>query len=131
METTIYLPYGAQGEGFKVSDLVKYLNDNFRDYIIQGQVNCTLANHPKPKSLDFWIRTNYTSKKDTKQATNDVIQEIIETGLFKIGKFPCPDSGRSCKGIKLVKVILNLIQQHKPVGIKVNVVVTKFVGEYA
>jgi hypothetical protein len=103
MEHFIALPHGAPGEGFKISDLVTYLRKTHKDYIIQGQVNCCLADHPKPNSLDVWIRKNHTSRRDTKQATNDLLNEIIETGLFTEGKFNCPDSGRKCKGIKYVK----------------------------
>ena len=98
----ITLPHGAKGEGFKVSDLIEHIKKSHRDYIIQGGRNIILADHPKPNSLDVWLRTNCTRRKDTKQATNGVIKSIIETGLFVEGKFDCPDSGRRCKGIQLV-----------------------------
>jgi hypothetical protein len=103
MEHFIALPHGAPGEGFKISDLVSYLRKTHKDWIIQGQTNCSLADHHKPNSLDVWIRNNHTTRKNTKQASNDLLHEIIETGLFEEGNFTCPDSGRRCKGIKLVK----------------------------
>ncbi len=103
MDRFIELPYGAPGEGFMISYLVTYLQESRKDYIIQGQVNCSLADHPKPNSLDVWFRKHFTSRQDTKQATNDLLQEIIKTGLFKEGVFTCPDSGRKCKGIKLTR----------------------------
>lgn len=103
MDRFIELPYGAPGEGFMVSYLVTYLQESRKDYIIQGQANCCLADHPKPNSLDVWFRRHFTSRQDTKQATNDLLHEIIKTGLFKEGLFTCPDSGRKCKGIKLTR----------------------------
>lgn len=102
MEHLIKLPHGASGEGFKIINLVSHVKGSNRDYIIQGQVNCGLADHPKPSSLDVWLRKNYTDRKNTKQATNDIIKQIIETGLFTEGRFSCPNSGRECKGIQLV-----------------------------
>ena len=103
MERFIELPYGAPGEGFSIDYLVTYLQAANKEYIIQGQRNCCLEGHPKPNSLDVWLRRNFTSRQDTKQATNDVLHEIVSTGLFREGMFTCPDSGRKCKGIKLVK----------------------------
>jgi hypothetical protein len=101
MDHFIALPYGAQGEGFKVNDLVNHIKKSHGDYIIQGQVNCVLANHPKPNSLDVWMRKHHTSKKNTKQATNEIVQELLSSGEFEQGKFACPDSGRLCKGLRL------------------------------
>jgi len=103
MAYQINLPHGASGEGFKISDLVEHIKRSHMDYIIQGQVNCNLSDHPKPSSLDVWIRENHTARKDTKQATNDLLQDILETGMFEEGKFQCPDSGRKCKGLALKK----------------------------
>jgi hypothetical protein len=59
--------------------------------------------HPKPRSLDCWLRENYASHPDTKQAVNEVIDDLVGTGDFVEGKFMCPDSGHKCKGIKLVE----------------------------
>ena len=103
MERFIELPHGAPGDGFMVSYLVTYLQEARKDYIIQGQFNCCLKDHPKPNSLDVWLRRNFTSRQDSKQATNDLLSEIIQTGLFEEGKFTCPDSGRQCKGIRLLE----------------------------
>jgi hypothetical protein len=87
---------------FDPSELFQHIKSSFRDYIIQGQQECVLAEHTKPHSLDYWLRTNYARTPDTKQATNDVIDQLVETGLFEIDrKLHCPDSGRLCKGIKL------------------------------
>lgn len=101
MEHFIELPYGAPGEGFSVGYLITYLQVSNKDFIIQGQRACNLDDHPKPNSLDVWLRRNFTSRQDKKQATNELMNEIIKTGLFEEGWFTCPDSGRKCKGIRL------------------------------
>lgn len=103
MEHFIELPYGAPGEGFSVSYLITYLQASNQDFIIQGQRTCPLVDHPKPHSLDVWLRRNFTSRQDRKQATNELVQEITKTGLFEEGWFTCPDSGRKCKGIRLAR----------------------------
>ena len=42
------------------------------------------------------------NKMDTKQADNDVVAQLVETGLFREGKFKCPDSGKMVKGIEVI-----------------------------
>jgi hypothetical protein len=101
METFIELPHGGPGAGFYVSELLNHIRRTGRGYIIQGQQNCTLENHTKPCSLDVWLRRGYTSRKDTKQATNEVIRALVATGKVELGHFSCPDSGRQCKGLRL------------------------------
>ena len=73
-----------------------------RMYIIQAQQNVALADHTKPNSLDVWLRKNYAENSDTKQATNSVIEQLVETRMFREGRFKCPDSGRLSKGIEIV-----------------------------
>ena len=99
----IDLPYGGHGAQFNEHDLVDYIRASTpaRDYIIQGQNDCTLAQHPKPHSLDCWLR-QLSRFPDTKQAVNSVIDDLVTTGLFLVvRKLRCPDSGRYCKGIRL------------------------------
>ncbi|MBI3694486.1 MAG: hypothetical protein HY238_06565 [Acidobacteria bacterium] len=100
--TRIMLPYGGAKGHFEANELVRYLIESGRNYIIQGQVNCRLAAHPKPGSLDVWLRRNFADNPDTKQAVNQVVQQLVSTGLFEEGRFLCPDSGQPCKGIRLV-----------------------------
>jgi len=102
MDTFIGLPDGEKGDGFYVSQLIAHIRSTGRDYIIQGQQKCIRKRHTKPHSLDMWLRKGFTNRQDTKQADNQVIQALVLTGLFTEGKFICPDSDRSCKGIKLV-----------------------------
>jgi hypothetical protein len=100
----IKLPYGGPGAKFDEQELVEHLKAHFRDYIIQGQQNCSLLNHTKPKSLDYWLRINHAKEPDTKQAVNEVIDQLVATGLFETAKsLPCPDS---VKGHKFYQINL-------------------------
>lgn len=88
--------YGAV---FNEYDLIKYIKKSGRNYIIQGQTACSKADHPKPKSLDYWLR-QFASNEDTKQADNSAMEQLVATGLFKESRnLVCPDSGRRCKGL--------------------------------
>jgi len=103
IDTFIELPHGGAGAGFHVSELVSHVRSTGRDYIIQGQQKCTLANHTKPQSLDVWLRRRFPSRQDIKQADNDVVDALVATGLFQVIKgLRCPDSGRRVKGLLLV-----------------------------
>lgn len=99
---SINLPYG--NNTFDSNDLKGYIRGKGRNYIIQGQKACRRLNHPKPNSLDCWLRDNYANNPDTKQAVNEVIKALVETGEFEEGEFTCPDSGKNCKGIKIVEM---------------------------
>ena len=101
--TSIELPHGGSAARLYVDDLIQHLRESGRDYIIQGQTSCSLANHPKPNSLDVWLRKKCTSRSDTKQAVKDVVDQLIATRLFKVEKLRCPDSGTFCKGIRLLQ----------------------------
>lgn len=99
----IRLPYGGPGATFDVGTLIQHVRESGRSYIIQGQANCRFSAHRKPRSLDFWLRKNYAKSGDIKQAVNDVMRQLVSSGLFEEGEFPCPDSGRLCKGIRLIR----------------------------
>lgn len=96
----IILPHGYSE--FDSDDLKAHIKSTGRTYIIQGQKACNRNEHPKPKSLDCWLRDNYAHNPNTKQAVNEVIAALVNTGDFEEGKFDCPDSGEKCKGIKLI-----------------------------
>jgi hypothetical protein len=97
----IYLPYG--NNSFDSNDLKEYIRRTGRSYIIQGQKACRRIDHPKPNSLDCWLRDNYAQYPDTKQAVNEVIEALVNTGDFVEGKFYCLDSGRRCKGVRIIE----------------------------
>ena len=87
---------------FQEMDLVNYVKSSGRNYIIQGQTACSKKNHPKPNSLDYWLR-QFGKNPNTKQADNDLIKKLVATGLFRESKhLTCPDSGNHCKGLILV-----------------------------
>lgn len=96
----ISLPYGGS---FNERDLVAHIRASGRTYIIQGQQTCSFANHDKPQSLDYWLRHRFASNRDTKQAENSVVADLVATGLFVVvRRLRCPDKGTYCKGIRLV-----------------------------
>jgi len=96
-----------KGKFFTTDELKDHIRQSGRDYIIQGQENCGRddPDHSSPNSLDFWLRDNYADYPDRKQATNEVITALVETGEFKEGKFRCPDREKITmrKGVQIVK----------------------------
>ena len=95
----IHLPYG--NSSFDSNLLIEHIRNSGRDFIIQGHTACSFKDHPKKDSLDYWLRKNFTKNKDTMQAVNDVIEQLVKTGGFEAGRFVCPKSGRKCKGLKV------------------------------
>ncbi len=88
--------------GFLVRELIDYMERSGRSYIVTGEVDCALADHPKPSSLDYWLREQFAKNKETKQATHEVIAQLMATGLFEqLEDLRCPDSGQKSKGIRL------------------------------
>lgn len=90
---------------FHVASLLHHLISVQRDFIVQGQQHVALANHTKPNSLDHWLRQNVATNTDTAQATNAVLAQLCNTGLFVIDtQLTCPDSGNACRGLRVVNV---------------------------
>ena len=77
----IQLPFG--NNVFNSDELKEYIRKTGRNYIIQGQVACRRELHPKPSSLDCWLRDNYAQYPDKKQAVNEIIRSQIDTGEFE------------------------------------------------
>jgi hypothetical protein len=96
----IVLPYG--NNTLDSDELINHISTTGRNYIIQGQVQCSREFHPKPNSLDCWLRDNYSQNPDTKQAVNEVVLALVNTDEFEEGGFICPDSGKRCKGVRIV-----------------------------
>jgi hypothetical protein len=101
MDTWIKLPYGGRGAGFQVQDLVAHIKASGRDYIIEGAQQVKLAEHTKPHSLDYWLRTHATERSDTKQMVRQVVDALVDTGLFREVRRRCPDSNVVCKALEL------------------------------
>jgi hypothetical protein len=96
----IRLPYG--NNTFDSNVLTEHIISKGRNYIIQGKINCTRANHNKQNRLDCWLRDNYAENADIRQAVNEVIRNLVKTNKFMEDRFICPDSGRICKGIRII-----------------------------
>jgi len=92
--------YGAV---FEETDLINYIRQSGRNYIIQGQTACVKRDHPKPGSLDYWLR-QFGKHPDTKQADNNLMAALVATGLFtESNNLICPDSSNPCKGLVIVE----------------------------
>ena len=102
MNTFISLPFGGTGAGFDTDDLIEHIKSSGRNYIIQGHETVGFNELRKKQGLDAWLRTNYTNRKDTMQAVTGVITKLEETGLFRKGKFICPESGFRAQGIEFI-----------------------------
>lgn len=104
MTNMITLPHDADRQ-FDVRLLVGFMQLTGMKHIIQGQQQVILAEHTKPNSLDYFVRSHFATSKDTAQAVNDVMQQLLQTGYFSEDEaLMCPDSGRPCKGLVLVGV---------------------------
>lgn len=98
----ISLPFGSAGDSFDVEELIRFLENSGRNYIIVGGANVPFSKHSKPNSLDYWIRKNHTQRSDTRQAVAEVVNALVASGRFEQrDDLVCPDSGRRCHGIIL------------------------------
>ncbi len=96
----IILPY-ANNAIIPIADLIQYFHSNRLNYLIIGSTQVTLQNHPKPNSLDVWLRKhpNVINYSDTCQSVNKVITQIIKHQSFSQGLRKCPKSNRMCKAL--------------------------------
>ena len=96
----IILPH-ANNARFKIEDLIKHFTDSKVEYIIVGATQVVLNMHPKPMSLDVWIRNheNVKGHANTCQAVNKVINQLIKHKSFSLGLRKCPKSNRMCKAL--------------------------------
>ncbi len=102
LDQRIRLPHDHPEAGFVVHQLVDFMRQSGRDFIIIGAVDCALADHPRPASLDYWLRENFAANKETKQATGDVVAQLLATGLFEqLGRVRCPDLKDLVPGLRL------------------------------
>jgi len=84
--------------------LTDYIRSGKRNFIIIGGVNDVFSEHKKPQSLDYWLRNNYTERKNTRQAVREVIGRLVASGFFEMRSgLVCPDTGRHCKGLVMTE----------------------------
>lgn len=96
----ITLPH-ANNTIISIQDLVDYFQKNKFNYLIVGSTQVSLTNHPKPNSLDVWLRThpNVMNYRDTCQSVNNVISQIIKHESFSLGLRKCQKTNRMCKAL--------------------------------
>ena len=90
------------GVEFDEEELVNLIKSSGRDYIVQGQKAVDFADHPKPRSLDVWLRHRFPRLRNTKLADNYVLYALVGTKKFELVREACPESGRLCKSVRLV-----------------------------
>lgn len=103
----IKLSYGGE---FDENELVDYIRKSANEtessekYIIKGSNKCGRDAHPKPLSLDYWLR-QFAPEPNMLQSTDEVSNALVNTTLFEAREgLACPDSGRDCKGLVLVQL---------------------------
>lgn len=96
----IKLKHAGNGAVFNSEELISLFKKDKADYITIGATHVTLSNHPKPKSLDVWIRNHESvpmNHKDTCQAVAAVISQLIRLDTFSLAIRKCRTSGKMCK----------------------------------
>jgi hypothetical protein len=96
----IILPH-ANNAAVPIQDLINHFRNNNLNYIIIGSTQVVLNVHPKPKSLDVWLRQNHCPPgyENTCQSVNNVINQLIKHKSFSLGLRKCPESKRICKAL--------------------------------
>ena len=106
IEQKIKLPYAGSDVYFTLEALIKHFNSKKTNFTIIGASHVKLENHKKKESLDVWFRNQINvlgTKKNTCQAVNKVIDNLVETGKFSVEKRICPTSNKRCKALILIK----------------------------
>jgi hypothetical protein len=96
----IILKHAGKGAVFNPEELISLFIKEKVNYITIGATHVTLLNHPKPKSLDVWIRNLESvpmKHKDTCQAVGTVISQLIRLENFSLAIRKCRTSGKMCK----------------------------------
>ncbi len=72
--------------------------------MVLGANKTKLANHDKHLSLDYWLRSNGARNPDQMQAESSLIEQLVGTGHFAETVMACPNTGRQCKALKLLRI---------------------------
>lgn len=96
----IILPYSNHAI-IPIEDLINHFSKNKINYMIIGATHSKLENHPKPYSLDVWIRKhpNVDGNENTCQEAREVINQIIRHKQFSKAIRMNPETGRMCKAL--------------------------------
>ena len=101
MNTLIELPEGGSGASCNARDLVGYIERSGCNSIVIGAQQDVLAKHRKKYSLDYWLRVNCTDRSNTMQATGELVDRLVGTGLLYRDKVIDPHTGRRVNGLRL------------------------------
>lgn len=106
MNKKIFLPHGGNNSAFYLYELVDYFKNNKLPFMIIGNTHVSLKKHKKKDSFDMWLRNHSSLKsnaKNTCQAVNSVINNVISSGLFNIEKHVCPITRKKCRALVYVR----------------------------
>jgi hypothetical protein len=91
----------AKNATISIQDLMAHFRKNNLNYMIIGSTQVVLNVHPKPKSLDVWIRNHENARAyaNTCQSVSKVITQLIKHESFSLGLRKCPESSKMCKAL--------------------------------
>lgn len=78
----INLPFGGSHAGFYVGRLIDELQQRPGREMLVGAVSASL-DRVDSESLDYFLRTRYAKRPDTKQAVREVLRELVATGKIE------------------------------------------------
>ena len=97
----VEIPEGAPGDSCDPIELVSHIECSGCYYIVIGAQGCTLAKHSKAHSLDYWLRVNCTARSDTMQATRELVDRLVGTGLLYRDKVTDPQTGQPVNCLRI------------------------------
>ena len=75
MKKSISLVEGGSGANFLIGELITYFKKEKINYIIVGANHIILENHPKPNSLDVWLRNHESVAHSYKNTCQDKLKK--------------------------------------------------------
>jgi len=108
--TFIVLPHGKgntldrpHDDGFWIDSLIRKLQATDGNGMRLGKDRqTTYDNHRYTDGLDYWLRSNFVKSPGTFQLSNDVVENILASGLFEIRQEVSGKSGKNPEWIYLL-----------------------------
>lgn len=91
------------GGSVNLNSIISHFNECGGKMVL-GANKAKLANHDKHLSLDYWLRSNGARNPDQMQAESSLIEQLVGTGNFAETVMACPNTGRQCKALKLLRI---------------------------
>jgi hypothetical protein len=91
------------GGAVNLDSIISHFNECGGEMVL-GAIKTKFADHNKHRSLDYWLRSNGARIPDQMQAESSLVEQLVGTGHFQAIVMACPDTGRQCKGLKLLQV---------------------------